>query len=108
MMMFVMVFTPMRMAVLVTVLFVVGGMLVGVPMMSVLVRMVMLVFVSAAHLRSSCALVSERSPLWGLYYNLGKGSEGTCQSASTALGAISKMHLTKDKEKGVEGVDLHG
>jgi hypothetical protein len=63
MMMLVMVFTPMRMVVLVTVLFVVGGMLVGVPAMRVLVRMVMLVFVSAAHLRSSYSLVSESSPL---------------------------------------------
>jgi hypothetical protein len=71
MMMLVMGFTPMRMVVLVIVLFVVGGMLVRVPMMSLLVRMVMLVFVSAAHLRSSYALVSESSPFRGLYNNLG-------------------------------------
>lgn len=54
MMMLVMMFTPMRMAVLMTELFVVGG---------------MLVFMPAVHLRSSYSLVSESSPVSGLYYD---------------------------------------
>jgi hypothetical protein len=54
MMMFVMVLTPMGMAVFMTVLFVVGG---------------MVVFMSAAHLRSSYSLVSGISPLSGPYSN---------------------------------------
>ena len=48
-MMLVMVFTPMRMAVL----FVMVGMLVRVPVMTMFARMVMLVIVSAAHGQSS-------------------------------------------------------
>ena len=80
MMMLLMVSTPMRMAVLITVLLVVGGMLVGVSMMTVFVRMVMLVFVSAAHGLSSNPLGSERSPLQGLSFKLGKDSVGVCQS----------------------------
>jgi hypothetical protein len=65
MMMLVVVFTRMRMAVLIAVFLMMRGMLVGVPMLTMLVRMAMLVFVSA-HARSSYPLASGKSPLGGL------------------------------------------
>jgi hypothetical protein len=77
-MLLVMVFTPVRMAML----FVVPGILVGVAMMTMFVRMVMLVVVSA-HDRSSYPLASERSPPWGVRGNLDKDYAGTCQSTES-------------------------